>query len=186
VVGCIGQAPASITAWISFWNLVRVVHRLALAGRNQRRREQRLAQHLEQRLRDRMVGHPQADGAPRRVRDTPRHLLGRLEDEGERPGRAELEQPVLAVVDARVARELAEVAAQQGQVVLVVHRADAAQTFGRGLVVQMAHERIARIGRDRRDAARVQDLRGLLQQARLRVVGMDFEVLRHRELRFSR
>jgi hypothetical protein len=35
---------------------VRVVQRLALAGRDQRRREQRLAEQLEQALRDRMLG----------------------------------------------------------------------------------------------------------------------------------
>ena len=163
----------------AFADLLRLVQRLALAGLDQRGGEQRLAEGGEQLLRHTVVGHAQADGAARRMRDAARHLLGRLEDEGERPRRAELHQPVLAVVDARIAGQLAQVAAQQREVVLVVDAADAPQVLDRGLVVEMADERVARIGRDRGDAAGVQDLRRLLQQADLRVLGMDFEVLRH-------
>jgi len=64
-------------------------------------------------------------------------------------------------------------------VVLVVDTADAAQRLGRGLVIEMAHQRIARIGGDRRNAAGVQDLRRLLQQPVLRILGVDFKILRH-------
>jgi hypothetical protein len=57
--------------------------------------------------------------------------------------------------------------------VLVVDAANPPQLFGGVLVVEMADQGVARIGGNRRDAAVVQDLRGLLQQARLRVVGVD-------------
>ena len=156
-----------------------VVHRLGLAGGDQRRRQQRLAERRQQRLRDRVVGHAQADRAARRVRQSPWHLLGCLEDEGVGAGRALLEQPELAVVDAREARQLGQVAAQQRQVVLVVDFAQPAQLLGGSLVVEVAHQRVARVGRDRRYAAGVQDLRRLLQQARLRIQRVDLEVLRH-------
>src|SRR5206468_12781813 len=99
-------------------DLVRVVHRVGLAGCDQRRREQRLAEHGEQFLRDLVVWDTQADGAARRMRHAARYLFRRFENEGERPRRGELEQAVLLVVDARVARELGQVAAQQGQMVL--------------------------------------------------------------------
>ena len=47
------------------------------------------------------------------------------------------------------------------------------------LVVQVAHERVAGVGGHGRDAAGVQDLRGLAEQAHLRVLGVDLEVLAH-------
>ena len=90
-----------------------------------------------------------------------------------------LEQSVLAVIDARITGQLRQVAAQQREMVLVVDPADAAQRLRRVLVVEMAHQRVARVGRYRADATRVQDLRRLLEQAQLRVVGVHFEVLRH-------
>ena len=53
VVGCAGQAPASTiactTCLVAAANLLRVVHRLDLVGRDQRRRQQRRAVLLEQR-----------------------------------------------------------------------------------------------------------------------------------------
>ena len=113
------------------------------------------------------------------VRDAPRHFLGRLEDEGERPGRTELQDAVLPVVHARMAGQFGQVAAQQRQQVPLVDLADLAQASGGRLVVEVAHERVARIGGDRRHASCMQDLRGLLEQAGLRVVRVDFEQLRH-------
>ena len=111
VVGAIGQAPASTTAWTCFSKRSRMscgsfiglvspggISVVASSGWPKQR---------EQVLRHAMVRHAQADRAARRVRHPARHLLGRLEDERERPGRAVLEQAVLAVVDARVARQLA-------------------------------------------------------------------------------
>jgi putative membrane protein len=64
-------------------------------------------------------------------------------------------------------------------VMLVVHLANAAQPFGGGLVVQVAHQRIAGIGGYGGNAASVQDAGRLLQKAGLRVFRVDFKVLRH-------
>ena len=60
-----------------------------------------------------------------------------------------------------------QVAAQQGEVVLVVHLADAAQQVGGVLVVQVAHQGVARIGGHGHHAAFLQQGGGLLKQARL-------------------
>jgi len=140
----------------------------------------RMAEQLEQGTGDGVIGHAQSDRAPRRMRDAPRHLLGGLEDEGERPRRAHFQQAVLAVVDPRIAGQHAQVPAKQRQVVLVVDAANAAEVLGRRLVVEMADECIAAVCRHGCDAAGVQDLRRLLQQAQLRVLRVDFEKLRHR------
>jgi hypothetical protein len=62
-------------------------------------------------------------------------------------------------------------------VVLVVDAADAAQFLDRALVVQVAYQRVAGVGRQRDDAAAMDDLRGLLDQARLRILGVDVKEL---------
>ena len=110
-----------------------------------------------------------------------RHFLGCFQDEGIGTGRGRFQQPVLAVVDARILRNFAQIAAQQGQVMLVVDAADAAQAFHRALVIQMADQRIAGIGRQRDDAAGVDDLRRLLDQPQLRIFGMDLKKLAHKK-----
>ena len=170
-------------AWMLFSKRARIssvsFSGCGLARRDQRGGQQRLAQFLQQALQHLVVGHAQADGAARRVRHAARHLLGGVEDERERPRRGRLEHAVLAVVDARVVGELRQVAAQQREVVLVVDAAHAAQLLDGVLVVEVAHERVARVGGHRGEAAVVQDLRGLAQQADLRVVGMDVEELGH-------
>src|SRR5439155_23243458 len=56
---------------------------------------------------------------------------------------------------------------------------DPPQALHRGLVVQMAHQRIAGIGGQGDDAAGMNDLRGLLDQPRLRVLGMYLKKLTH-------
>ena len=184
MVGCIGQAPASTTACSTFWKrsriCVRVVHRLGLAGRDQRGGQQRLAEQRQQLLRHPVVGHAQADRAARRVRHAPRHFLGGFEDEGVRPRRAELQQAVLLVVDARVVGQLATgrgTAASGG-----------ACRRRRGCAAAARPRPCRRGGRPAHSSSRwaprrcrraSQDLRRLLQQARLRVVGVDFEVLGH-------
>ena len=62
---------------------------------------------------------------------------------------------------------------------LVVHPADLAQVVGRGLVVEVAGQGIARIGGHGQHPAALEQRHGLLEQARLRVLGVDFEVLGH-------
>ena len=60
-----------------------------------------------------------------------------------------------------------------------VDTAQLAQLVDGCLVVEVAHQRVARIGGHCGDAAGMQNLRGLVQQALLRVVGVEFEGLRH-------
>ena len=87
----------------------------------------------------------------------------------------------MPVVHLGVKRQLTQVAAQQGEVVLVVYPANLAQTVDGGFVVQMADQGIARIGGHGQHAALGEQCHGLFEQARLRVVRMDLKQLCHAE-----
>ncbi|MNV42602.1 hypothetical protein D3C71_1342820 [compost metagenome] len=63
--------------------------------------------------------------------------------------------------------------------VFVVHLADPAQAVDGILVVELADQRIARIGGHGHNAAFLQQHGGLLEQTWLRVIGVDFEILGH-------
>jgi hypothetical protein len=160
-------------------NHLRVVERLGLAGRDQGGGQQRRTVQGQQFLQHLVVGHAQPDGLALGVAQAPGHFLGGFENEGEGAGRGLLEQAKLLVVHDGVVGQLAQVAAQQGQVVLLVDAADAAQLVGRRLVVEVAGQRVARIGRDGHDAAAIEQGRGLLEQANLGIVRMDAEMLGH-------
>ena len=62
---------------------------------------------------------------------------------------------------------------------LVVDTANPAQLLGRRLVVEVADQRIARVGGNCGDTTVVQDLRRLFEQPLLRMGRVDFEVLGH-------
>ncbi len=103
------------------------------------------------------------------------HFLGGFQDEGVRPRCGQLQQPVLAVVHARMAGQLRQVAAQQREVVLVVDLADAAQPLHRRAVVQMADQCIAGVRGNGQDGALAQHVGGLLDETGLGIVGVGFE-----------
>src|SRR3569623_3789774 len=66
---------------------------------------------------------------------------------------------------------------------LVVDAANAAQALDRILVVQPASQRITGIGRQRDDAAAIDNLNRLLDQSELRIIRMNLKELAHREKR---
>ena len=90
-----------------------------------------------------------------------------------------VEQAVLRVVDLRVRGNFRQVAAQQRQVMPFVHPAHEADALNRGLVADMAAQRVAGIGRIDHDAALADDLAGLPDEPRLRIARMHGEALRH-------
>ena len=61
--------------------------------------------------------------------------------------------------------------------VFVINLANLAQLISSGFVVQMAHQGVAGIRRHGHNAAFGEQRDRLLQQTRLRVVGMDFKKL---------
>src|SRR5581483_4537696 len=86
---------------------------------------------------------------------------------------------IVRIGEPGVQRHLREVAANQGEVMPVVERAYTADALHGRLVPDVAADRITRIGRVDDHAAVAHDLDGALYQARLRILGVNFEVLRH-------
>src|SRR5262249_45361094 len=103
-----------------------------------------------------------------------------------RSGRQLLEQAVLPIVDACVARDLRQVAADQRELVMAIEVADAPQPIGGSLVVEMAAERIAGISRIRDHRARAQPLSCEIERSLLRIERMEVEPLRGHRLLYSR
>jgi len=64
----------------------------------------------------------------------------------------------------------------------LVESANPADPFNGVLIVEMARERVAGIGRQRDNAAIIDDLHRLVDQARLRIVRMNSKELRHDQM----
>jgi hypothetical protein len=63
----------------------------------------------------------------------------------------------------------------------IIHAANAPQTIDRALVIEVTNQRIARIGRQGDNAARVNDLHSLPDQAQLRILRMNLKILAHKK-----
>ncbi len=74
----------------------------------------------------------------------------------------------MPIVDERIFADFAEIAAYQREMMMLIHLADIADPLQRGLVADMASERIAGIGRVHDHAARAQELDRLANESRLR------------------
>src|ERR1700722_11273536 len=101
-----------------------------------------------------MIGDSQPDGAAAFVFQSARRLARRFQEKSVRSGCMTAQQPVLPVLDDRVLADVGEVAAYQGEMVMAVGLADAADPLERGLVANVAAERVARVRRVDDDAAR--------------------------------
>src|SRR5450830_354463 len=108
-----------------------------------------------------------------------RHFLGGFQNEGVRAWCSGLEQAVLPIVDLGVQCNFAQIAAQQGQMMFVIDAANAAYAFHSLLVIKLTNQRIAGISRQGDNAATEDDLRGLLDQPQLWIVGMNLKKLAH-------
>ena len=129
-----------------------------------------------------VLGHPQADGFALRMRHPARHFLGGFQNEGVGPRGAGFEQTVLAVVDFGVDAQLAQIAAQQGEVVPFVHSTDAAHLVHGGFVIQVAGQGITGVGGHGQHLALRQQGHRLLEETRLWVVGVNLQPLGHARL----
>ena len=160
-------------------DVLRVVQRQGLVPGNQCGGKQRRAGGFDQGERHPVVGHADADGLARGVRDAPGDFFRGFEDEGPGARRGQLQQPVLGIVDLGEVADFRQVAAQHRQVVAFVQAAQPAQAPGGVLVVQARHDGVAGIGGDGDQPSLGEELAGLLEQPGLRVFGMDDEDLCH-------
>ena len=104
-----------------------------------------------------------------------RHFLAGLQDEGVGAGRRGFEQAKLLVIDPRVVGQLAQVTAQQCQVVLVIDPANAPQAVRCCLVIKLANQCITGVGGHGGNTAALDQVNGLLEQTRGRIVRMNFK-----------
>ena len=75
--------------------------------------------------------------------------------------------------------QLGEVAAHEGEVVLVVEPADRPDPLQRILVAELGSEGVSGVGRVGHESAVAQDRHGLVDGSLLRVVRVDFDETRH-------
>ena len=123
-----------------------------------------------------MVGYADADRAALGVLQARRRLARGRQQEREGPRRRGLEQAKLPVRPG-IAADLGQVAAHQREMMVAVGVAQAADALERGRVADVTAERVAAVGRIGDQPAVAQDLRGLADQPRLRILRVQFEIL---------
>src|SRR5690606_25044885 len=146
----------------SLLNLTRVTHRQFFARQNQGRAHDRLAELFEDRPRDRVIRDSDADRAPLGILQALGRLARRLQKKRVRPWREGLQRAVLLIVDARILRDLGQVATDEREMMVLVRLTDPRDALHRRLVADVAAQRIAGIGRVN-DYSTVADDRDRLQ-----------------------
>jgi len=126
-----------------------------------------------------VIRHPYADGLAFRVHQPARYFRGCLEQKRIGTGCEHFHHSVTGIADFRVGTDFRQVTADQGEVVFVIELADALDSLHRRFIADMATQCVARIGGVNHQPAPVDDRDRLLNQAPLRVVGMNFEELGH-------
>ena len=153
--------------------------RLVVARQQQRRRQQRLPQLGEDRLRHDVGRDAHPHGLLARVQQPPRHLPGGGEDERVAARRRRLHRAEHRLAHVHELAELGEVPADQREVVTVVELADRADPVDALTVADLAAQRVAGVGRVGHEAAAADEVDDLADRAPLRIHGMNVEVPRH-------
>ncbi len=150
-----------------------------LTRQDQRATHDRLAQFIQQGVHDGMIHHTDADGAPFRVHQAARHLGGGIENKGVRPRCQLLQQAVVLVADFGIGGDFGQIAAHQSQIVFFIDLAQPAQALHGIFVADVTAQRIAGVGRIDDQAAAMDDVDRLFDQAHLWMRRVDFEILAH-------
>ena len=153
--------------------------RLVVARQQQRRRQQRLPQLGEDRLRHDVGRDAHPHGLLARVQQPSRHFPGGREDERVAARRRRLHRPEHRLAHVHELAELGKVAADQREVVTVVELADRADPVDALTVADLAAQRVAGVGRVGHEAAAADEVDDLADRAPLRIHGMNVEVPRH-------
>ena len=129
--------------FIDFANLGGIVQRLLRTRRNQGATHDGLSEFSQYRAHDIIIGYAHADGFTFRVHQAPRHHRGCLEQERVGSRRQRFHQAIIRVGHLGIGADFGKVAANQREVMLAVGTSDALDAFHRGLVTDVATERIA-------------------------------------------
>lgn len=124
-----------------------------------------------------MSGYPDADRAPLCVLQATRCLAGRGQQERKRARSGRLEQAKLPGLHSGIAADFGQVSAYQRVMVVAVSLAQPSNAFQRVGIADVAAKRVATVGRVGYQPAVAQNLRGLTNQPRLRVLRVQFEIL---------
>ena len=130
---------------------------------------------LKQLLQHFVVRHAQANGFSGRVTQAAGHFFAGFQNEGVRARRGRFDESKLLVIHTCVVGQFRQVAAQESEVVLVIHPTNAAQFVGGGLVIDVTDQGVAGICGDSDDFAFFQQRDRLFEQTNLRVVGVYFK-----------
>ena len=183
VVGAAAHAPASMMRSSTRPSASRIASASLSgsdrAGKDQRRRQDGLAQFREQRLHDGMIRHAHPDRAALRVLQPPRHLARGRQQERESARGALADDPELPVVDLGEMADFRKIPQHEREVVSFVDAADLPDPPGRRRIADVAAERVARVGGIGDHAARAQDGRRLPDETRLGIGGVHLEELSH-------
>src|ERR1700681_3393718 len=127
----------------------------------------------------RVLRDPYANRAAPGMLEPPRDFARRRQPERVASGNPLLHNAELPVVELRVTADLAQIAANQRQMMPVVDRTQSADALHGIRVADLASECIARIRRICDHPARADDFSRLSHQSRLRIGGMDGKILSH-------
>ena len=110
---------------------------------------------------------------------TPGHLMRGRQNESIRPGRMRLQQAIGRIIDLGVNGNFRQIAANQRHIVVLIHTTDAPNTGRRVLIAQTATQGIARIRGIGNHPARTNHRHRMLNQTRLRIIGMNLQESAH-------
>jgi hypothetical protein len=126
-----------------------------------------------------MIWHTQADGLLLGVEQSSRDLVTGGEDERVGAGRERLQKPVDRGIKPGVGSRFGQIPADDGEVVAIRNLANLDDPREGALLSDPTAQRVRRIGGVDDDPAVEQDAYGLLNEPRLRGLGMDREKLGH-------
>src|SRR5438105_3073031 len=127
----------------------------------------------------RVLRNPYAYRAAPGMLEPPRHFACRRQQERVASGDPLLHDAELPIIELRITADLAQIAANQRQMMPVVDRTQRANALHGIRVADLASECIARIRRVCDHPARTDDFSRLSHQSRLRIAGMDGKILSH-------
>ena len=160
-------------------DVIRVGHRVFIPRERQRRTHQRLIKRVQERLRNRMIGHPETNRLALRLHQPFGHIPGRLQYERVGTGGGITQQSIGGIVYPGISAQLGQVAAHQREIMVISQSTDPPDALHGLFVSQLTAQRISRVRGVHHDTATLNDVDRLLYQTSLRSLGVDGKKLAH-------
>ena len=160
-------------------DVIGIGHRIFIPGKGQGRAHQGFIERLQERLRNRMVRHPETNGLALRLHQPFGHIPGRLQYERVGTGGGITHQSIGGIVYPGISAQLGQVAAHQREIMVISQSTDPPDALHGLLVSQLTAQRISRIRGIHHDTATLNDVNRLLYQTSLWCLGVDGKKLAH-------